>query len=397
MSQSVQDNSGQKRTGVVLIHGLTGTPTEMKPLEKYLRKLGFDVENVLLAGHGAGHDEMLDSNWKQWLESARQALHKIQARNEQAVVCGLSMGGIIAARLATEEANIAGVMMLSPTLSYDGSIMFNKTFDTIIRSRLLQRTMRNIIECIPAVGRKIFWEETPPYGISDVRIQRQITRSIEAARQGGSNEFGVFRTYYGSFVQMWSLIDDTRQRLAQISCPTVLVHSLDDTLASIDNATETYALVGSKNKTLAFLTGCDHVMTLDLQKQKVMKMLGNFVQSIANNSRAHTSEIIGDALCMDKPERQSLSMTLSNKRNAHLLSVLEQGRVSQQLPVLSGRFSAQIAAEKSLGEEVQRVLLSMAKTTMNDTTLLNRLLKLVRPESTENESAVFEDAVASAS
>lgn len=348
-TQELKNLESPKRTGVVLIHGLTGTPTEMKPLEKYLRKLGFDVENVLLAGHGGGHGDMLDSNWQQWVESARNGLFKILERNEQAILCGLSMGGIISARLAAEEPRVAGAMMLSPTLVYDGSITFSQNFDSLIRSRFLQRAMRGLVEQFPLVGRKIFWEETPPYGISDERIQRQITKSIESARQGGSNEFGVFRTYYGSFTEMWQLIDDTKQRFGKIKCPVVMVHSLDDTLASINNATEAYSLIGSDNKTLVFLSGCDHVMTLDLQRHKVMKLLGNFIQYIDAGICAERPvfTMLSPALQPARQDRpgSETTITLHNEpqRNArttgnHTLTLRHNGQVKASLPIFTGTY-----------------------------------------------------------
>src|SRR5215471_19930645 len=40
-----------KSVGVLLIHGLTGMPSEMRPVEKYFVSRGFEVEVPLLAGH----------------------------------------------------------------------------------------------------------------------------------------------------------------------------------------------------------------------------------------------------------------------------------------------------------------------------------------------------------
>src|SRR5579883_899821 len=175
-------NEGNKRTGVVLIHGLTGTPTEMKPLEKYLKKLGYDTENVLLAGHGGTHADMINSDWQQWLESARDGLRKILSRNDRAIVCGLSMGSLIGSCLAAEESRVSALVMMSPTLYYDGGVVLDASIaNKIWQTEFVRQLGRKLAKAFPAFGRHCYWEESPPYGISDERIQRQITKSIEDA------------------------------------------------------------------------------------------------------------------------------------------------------------------------------------------------------------------------
>lgn len=348
--QDTERRQDLKQTGIVLIHGLTGTPTEMKPLEKHLRRLGFDVENVLLAGHGGSYDQILHSSWHEWLESAREGVRRILERNERAVICGLSMGAIISAKIATEESRVGGVVLLSPTLSYDGSILLNSAFDNFVHSHIVHRIMRKVVKGFPVIGRKIYWEESPPYGISDERIQRQITKSIEAARQGGSNDFGVFRTYYGPLAQMWSLIDEAKQDFAKLECPVLMAHSMDDTIASIHNASETYMRIGSNNKSLVYLTGCDHVMTLDLQKHKVMSLLANFVEYINSNDKKHVSSIVPSALLTGKTERPGAetTITLSNEHSSeqHSLHFRHSGKAVLSLSLFTSKFQLALLKTK---------------------------------------------------
>lgn len=285
----VADNNAvgdqKKRTGVMLIHGLTGTPTEMKPLEKSLRKLGYDTENVLLAGHGGSHSDMIKSDWMQWLESARDGMRKLLSRNDRVIICGLSMGGIVASCLAAEESRVSALVMLSPTLDYDGAVTLDASLvNSLYHTEFARKIARKVIRSVPFVAKNCYWEESPPYGISDVRIQRQITKSIEEARLGGGNDFGVFRTYYKSFNEMCELVDHAQLAFSRVKCPVLLMHSLEDTLVSVHNATETYLKLGSNNKALFMLTGCDHVMTLDLQRHLVHKLVGTFVEEFSTVS-----------------------------------------------------------------------------------------------------------------
>jgi carboxylesterase len=331
---------GKKRTGILLIHGLTGSPTEMKPLEKYLKKLGFDVENILLAGHGGTHAEMIGANSMQWLASAREGMQRILSRNDRVIACGLSMGSIIASCLAAEESRVSALVMLSPTLDYDGGVALSTGINKIFQTGLARKFARTVLTAFPLLSKHLYWEESPPYGISDVRIQRQITKSIEDARNGGGNEFGVFRTYYKSFMDMWQLIDYGQECFPKVKCPVLLMHSLEDTLASVHNATESYLSLGSSNKALFMLTGCDHVMTLDLQRQLVQKLIGAFAQqySSVNTEFKTVRSVIAPVLSQAKiakggalsaiisPEMHGLDkeewkVLYPGRRYAHLASV----------------------------------------------------------------------------
>lgn len=311
MIEDTKSDKPRPRAGVVLVHGLTGTPVEMKPLEKALRKRGFDVENVLLAGHGGSYKDMLASTWLQWMQSARDGMNAALARNDRVILCGLSMGANICAILASEEKQVAGCIMLSPTLAYDGSVSYNQTFDSVLKSRALQHVLRYLVGRFPSVGETLYWEEAPPYGLKDERLQRQITKSIEEARKGGSNEFGTFRTYYGSLWHMWELIEHARSIFPQVTCPTLLVSSLEDTIASLDNATGTYQMIGATNKAGAYLTGCDHVMTLDLKRKLLFAMIADFcTHYLSNDPACSVREVVAPAL-ESEHARDGVSLILS--------------------------------------------------------------------------------------
>ncbi len=52
---------------VILVHGLTGAPDEMRYVAKKLAAQGLDVETPLLAGHGQGYPEVIATGWQDWL------------------------------------------------------------------------------------------------------------------------------------------------------------------------------------------------------------------------------------------------------------------------------------------------------------------------------------------
>ncbi len=92
------ETNGKYEVGIILLHGLTGMPSELRPVARHLTKLGYLVECPLLPGHGAGHQELLDSNWKQWVQCAREAIASMAKRTPKVFIGGLSMGALIATR-----------------------------------------------------------------------------------------------------------------------------------------------------------------------------------------------------------------------------------------------------------------------------------------------------------
>ena len=112
--------NGNHQAGVILLHGLTGMPSELRPVVKHLTKLGYQVETPLLPGHGAGHTELLAAGWKDWVNCAKQAVDDMASRCEQVFIGGLSMGALLATVAAADDARVKGLIVLSPTLYYDG-------------------------------------------------------------------------------------------------------------------------------------------------------------------------------------------------------------------------------------------------------------------------------------
>jgi carboxylesterase len=104
--------------GVLCLHGLTGTPFEVRPLAEALGASGYTVEVPLLAGHGATLRDLAATQWSDWLASAERALDDLHRRigSRPIFLVGFSMGGLLALRLARQfpERIAAQVIMAAP-------------------------------------------------------------------------------------------------------------------------------------------------------------------------------------------------------------------------------------------------------------------------------------------
>jgi carboxylesterase len=261
-------------TGVLLLHGLTGMPSEMRPLERALTQLGCAVEVPLLPGHGATHRELLATAWTDWLGGARRAADGLAARCDKLMVAGLSMGALLATLLAADDPSIGGIALLSPTLRYDGS------------SIPWTRWLLPLAHVLPFARQTTYWNERPPYGLRDERLQRLVRRAIDAAGRGESTEYGLFRTYVGSILELNRMVREVRRRAGAVRCPALILQSVEDTVTSVRNATEICDRLGSTDKSIHWLRGCDHMITLDLEKHEVARAVSAFTVRVAQ-ARAH--------------------------------------------------------------------------------------------------------------
>lgn len=85
----------------LLLHGFTGGPFELEPLAAELEKAGTRCVLPLLPWNGA---ELLKAgrvHWTDWVQAAEEEARRLASRPEPFDVIGFSMGGLLAAYIAT--------------------------------------------------------------------------------------------------------------------------------------------------------------------------------------------------------------------------------------------------------------------------------------------------------
>ncbi len=65
---------------MLCLHGITGTPFEVRPLAEQFGRLGCSVEAPMLAGHGGTLADLTATHWSDWFASAEAALARLEAR-----------------------------------------------------------------------------------------------------------------------------------------------------------------------------------------------------------------------------------------------------------------------------------------------------------------------------
>ncbi|MFH1016674.1 MAG: alpha/beta fold hydrolase [Pseudomonadota bacterium] len=89
---------------VLLIHGFTATPAEMRPVADLLsREFGWRCLAPLLPGHGTTLEDLERCKWTDWMRSVEEALGVLSRDHERIHLAGISMGALLALELFREK------------------------------------------------------------------------------------------------------------------------------------------------------------------------------------------------------------------------------------------------------------------------------------------------------
>ena len=252
--------------GVLLAHGITGAPAEMKPLVRKLAAAGLTVACPQLSGHCSTLKELRRTRWTDWYGSLQDSLQLLRDQCKYVFVSGLSMGALLALKLAADHpSEIDGVATLSATFFYDGWNV----------PRFKQRYLLPLLVYSP-FRYFLSYHEPAPYGIKDERIRNIISAvyagdSTQMPEKYGYSEFpGV--TIYETF----RLMRAVKRDLAKVTAPILIVHSTEDDMASLDNAKFLAARVASREVETFFVDDTYHVLTLDKRKDDVAERVAEF-------------------------------------------------------------------------------------------------------------------------
>ncbi len=102
------------RASTLCLHGLTGTPYEMRPIAEELVRRGVRCVGPVMAGHGATAVELAKTPYRAWVDLARNSISELRTQSERVFVVGLSMGGLVTLALAAENSADAVAVIGTP-------------------------------------------------------------------------------------------------------------------------------------------------------------------------------------------------------------------------------------------------------------------------------------------
>lgn len=102
----------------LLLHGFGGSPNTLRGWGEALATAGLAVDIPRLPGHGTTWKDLNRTTFDDWNRAADCALSSLLQEHPEVYVMGISLGALLALRLAEERpGDIAGLVMVNPLLS----------------------------------------------------------------------------------------------------------------------------------------------------------------------------------------------------------------------------------------------------------------------------------------
>ena len=233
-----------KEECILLIHGFTGSPADMRPLAAYLNRNGegYPVCGILLPGHGTKMADMMHCNWKTWVVCANKEMKKLLETYPKVSVAGLSMGGDIALCLASKF-KVNRIITISAPLRIRNKLNYIAEFLSIFRKYTYWKTFK------PLDGEQHFDYETGYRGMP--------VRSIGQLRR---------------------LTIATYNRLHRIRQPILIVQPLKDKVVHLKSPFIIFDNVKSEYKELTLLENSRHNALISPERFKLFAAVQDFLQ-----------------------------------------------------------------------------------------------------------------------
>jgi carboxylesterase len=238
--------------GVVLVHGFTGSPYEVRYLGEQLARAGYTVRAPLLPGHGTSLEDLDATTWKDWTEAVERAVDSMRVRCKRVAVVGQSLGGLLALHLASHRHDVACVASLAAPLWLEG-----------LSGRVAGWTTRGALRGVRAI---------PKFGGSDVRDKR--------AKRENPCYPAIPTKALGQLLEFFPIV---RAALPRVTQPVLVLHAIQDHTAPVACA-QTIALA-TRAVRVRLLPESFHLIAVDVERDIVAAEVTQFIRRYANAPR----------------------------------------------------------------------------------------------------------------
>ena len=234
----------------LLIHGLSGTPYEMRFLGERLADAGARVCGVKLAGHAAAAEELGMTTHNQWYQSVVDGFERLRQFGDPIVVIGQSAGALLGTRLTLDQSEeIAGLVLLAPAFFLD----------------FWSWTALRLIQMLGPIAGKIYLRGSGP------DLHDAAARRIHPGTQ---------LMPLSAAVSLYQLSAAVRPKLEKVTQPALIIHGRQDHVCPLKNVDFLIAHLGSAEKRSVILDDSFHIVSVDIEKARVAEEVAGFVAQL---------------------------------------------------------------------------------------------------------------------
>jgi len=260
---------GTNGKAVLLIHGLTGVPAEMKFIGKHLNRAGYTVFAPELVGHCRDDATLLKTKYEDIVEGLLKDADKLRKEFSEVHAAGICVGGALGLAAESQSPGLfKSLTIYAPALSYDG-------WNQSIWARPIVYFGEIIIR-LPGFKKRRFIE-THPFGIKSDRIRNAVMQGSDVT-EGTLPYFPALMLY-----ENFRLVKFLKKKLSNIKVPTLLVHSKEDDVCHPRNSFAIQKRHGGECK-VEIIDNCYHMIHVDQERSKVAQMTADFIAGKVKNA-----------------------------------------------------------------------------------------------------------------
>ncbi len=223
------------------IHGLSGTPYEVRPLAEAMAARGIRTRGILLPGHGTTPEMLARTRRDAWVTAVRDAYRRLKSEYDRVFVVGLSLGGLLTLDLASREA-VAGIVVIGTPLRLAAPIPLVVPLLKYLMPMLRKR------------------------GGSDIRD------ADARARHPGYSAMPL-----ASIHELLKFQTEVHAALGSITAPALIAHGALDRTADPADATRIHDAISSADRDLMLLADSGHVVPVDRDGARLADRVAEFV------------------------------------------------------------------------------------------------------------------------
>ena len=277
----------------LVLHGLCGSPLEVRYVARLLHRAGFTVSMPTIDGYSMGSSP---KKWQHWVAGIDEVYLQLRSQYKSVSVGGLSVGATLALALAQHRPEVPCIALWAVTLDYDGWLMpwYRWLFDLCYK--------------LGVAGHYVY-RETEPYGLKNEKWRARVA---EAMRRSGSSSAGPAAIPADFLYQSIVLGRHVERHLAKVTADTLVLHSADDETASPRNADVVCSDIASQHKRKIMLGDSYHIITMDNEREIVAReTIRFFQQSILRRHPDEDVKVVSSARALIRLQRRHAGLAKS--------------------------------------------------------------------------------------
>lgn len=236
---------GTRQQAVLLIHGWTSVPYEVRRLGVFLNEHGYTVAGPMLPGHGTVPKDLENVPWTEWYDSMKKEYLVLSENHEKVYIVGTSIGANIAVLIAEQYPETAGLVLLAMPFRF--------------KIERVTQGFARIMGWIKKYNKKFY---PPTFG-----SRTTITRLISYQSYPITSAFEAFE-----------LIKRSRLALKNVRQPVLAIQSSHDHMVVSNNLELIFQRLASERKTKRYVEKAYHTFVSDIKNGHVFEDILEFLE-----------------------------------------------------------------------------------------------------------------------